>query len=156
MAKFVLHVNDETHLVDVAPDMPLVWALREALGLRGTKYGCGVSKCGACTVMMGGQAVRSCATTVAEAAEKNIVTVEGLADGESLHPLQEAWIEEQVPQCGYCQPGQLMTAAALLERKPHPTEAEIVDEMSDVLCRCGTYQRVRKAVGVAADKGGRS
>ncbi len=154
MAKFVLHVNDQTHLVDVAPEMPLVWALRESLGLRGTKYGCGISECGACTVMMGGQAIRSCATTVAEAAEKNIMTVEGLADGDTLHPLQEAWINEQVPQCGYCQPGQLMTAVALLKRKPNPSEDEIVAEMSDVLCRCGTYRRIRKAVSVVANKGG--
>lgn len=155
MAKFVLRVNDETHLVDVEPETPLVWVLRENLDLRGTKFGCGVSECGACTVMMGGQAIRSCVTTVADAAEKNIVTVEGLAKGDTLHPLQEAWEQEQVPQCGYCQPGQLMTAAALLEKNPTPSDDEIVSEMSDVLCRCGTYNRVRKAVGIVANKGGR-
>ncbi len=155
MSKFDLHVNGQRHTVDLDPETPLVWVLRENLDLRGTKFGCGISECGSCTIMMDGQAIRSCVTTVAEAAEKKIVTVEGLADGEKLHPLQEAWEEEQVPQCGYCQPGQLMTAAALLEQKPRPTEAEIVAEMSDVLCRCGTYGRIRKAVDVAARKGGK-
>ncbi len=153
MAKFTLHVNDRAHLVDVPADTPLVWVLRDTLELRGTKFGCGISECGACTVLIDGQAIRSCATTVAEVGEKKIVTIEGLSDGETLHPLQEAWIEEQVPQCGFCQPGQLMTAAALLQHKPHPTEDEIVAEMSDVLCRCGTYRRIKKAVGVAARKG---
>ena len=155
MATFILHVNGQTHHVDAAPDTPLVWVLRDYLDLRGTKFGCGISECGACTVMIDGQASRSCVTNLKDASGRQIVTIEGLAAGETLHPLQEAWEQEQVPQCGYCQPGQLMTAAALLERNPTPTDAEITAEMSDVLCRCGTYQRIHRAVDLAARKGGR-
>ena len=149
MAILEFKVNETTHQLDVDPEMPLLWLLRDNLSLTGTKYSCGISECGACTVLMDGQAVRSCSTTAAEAAGHEIITIEGLAQT-NLKPLQDAWIQEEVSQCGYCQPGQLMTAAGLLRRNPSPTDQEIVAEMSDVLCRCGTYQRIRKAVAVAA------
>jgi len=153
MAQLILKVNGTSHDLDIDPDTPLVWVLRDQLGLTGTKFSCGISECGACTVLIDGTAERSCSMPVSDAEGTEITTIEGLA-GTELHPLQTAWIEEEVPQCGYCQPGQLMTAAGLLNRKPNPTEDEIVAEMSDVLCRCGTYLRIKKAVAKVA-KGGK-
>lgn len=147
-----LMVNGQVRSVDVPPDMPLLWVLRENLNLTGTKFGCGVAACGACTVRVDGQPVRSCVTPVAGMVGKRLQTIEGLAQGGRLHALQQAWIAEQVPQCGYCQSGMLMAAAALLERKPRPTDADIDAAMTN-LCRCGTYQRVRRAIHRAA-KGG--
>ena len=145
-----LNVNDKLHQVDVEPEMPLLWVLRDHLGLLGVKYGCGVAVCGSCTIHVDGAAVRSCAMPVAAAVGKKVVTIEGLAKG-GLHRLQEAWIEHEVPQCGYCQTGMIMSAAALLEKKPDPTDAEIDQAMSN-LCRCGTYTRVREAIHAVAGK----
>lgn len=139
-----LNVNGTLHEVDVEPDMPLLWVLRDHLGLLGVKYGCGIALCGACTVHVDGAAVRSCAMTASKAVGRHVVTIEGLA-GSGLHPLQEAWIEHEVPQCGYCHTGMIMSAAALLSEKPRPTDAEIDQAMSN-LCRCGTYGRVREAI----------
>jgi aerobic-type carbon monoxide dehydrogenase small subunit (CoxS/CutS family) len=144
-----LTVNGKRHVVDVAPDTPLLWVLRDTLGMTGTKFGCGMAQCGACTVHVGGAATRSCVLPVAAVAGQSITTVEGLSADRS-HALQQAWIAEEVPQCGYCQSGQLMCAAALLERNPHPSEREIDDAMSGNICRCGTYQRIRRAVERAA------
>lgn len=144
-----LVVNGRTQAVQVEADMPLLWVLRDVLNLTGTKYGCGVAACGACTVRVAGNALRSCVTPVSAVAGKPIQTIEGLAADGRLHRLQQAWIAEQVPQCGYCQSGMLMAAAALLERKPRPTDADIDAAMSN-LCRCGTYQRVRRAIHRAA------
>lgn len=144
-----LHINGKAVQVDVDPAMPLLWLLRDVLALTGTKYGCGVGACGACTVRIDGQPVRSCMTPVANARRRKIQTIEGLGSAGRPHPLQAAWIAEQVPQCGYCQSGMLMAAAALLERKPHPSDADIDDAISN-LCRCGTYQRVRAAIHRAA------
>jgi isoquinoline 1-oxidoreductase alpha subunit len=152
MAQLTLRVNGKSHSLDIDPDTPLVWVLRDHLGLTGTKYSCGISECGACTVLVGGAAERSCTMPVADAVGSEITTIEGLGVTE-LHPLQKAWIEDEVPQCGYCQPGQLMTAAGLLNRNPNPSEEEIVAEMSDVLCRCGTYLRIKKAVAKAVEGG---
>jgi len=144
-----LLVNGKPRTVDAAPDTPLLWVLRDALGLTGTKFGCGLGQCGACTVLVEGEATRSCQTSAADVAGKRVQTIEGLsADG--THPLQRAWLEEEVSQCGYCQPAQLMTAAALLARTPNPTDAEI-DAAMDVLCRCGTYNRIRRAIHRAAE-----
>ena len=144
-----LLVNGKPHPVDVAPDTPLLWVLRDTLALTGTKYGCGMAQCGACTVHLDGQAVRSCSTPVSAAAGKKVTTIEGLsADGS--HPLQQAWVAEQVPQCGYCQSGQIMAAAALLAARPSPNDADIDAVMSTNLCRCGTYQRIRRAIHRAA------
>ena len=148
-----LVVNGVKHRLEVAADTPLLWVLREQLGLTGAKFGCGQGMCGACTVLIDGKARRSCVTTAVSAKGKKIVTIEGLAEG---HPLKQAWIAEQVPQCGYCQPGQIMQAAALLAEHPVPTDAQIDGAMEGCLCRCGTYQRVKKAVHRAAGKGGRS
>jgi aerobic-type carbon monoxide dehydrogenase small subunit (CoxS/CutS family) len=146
---FNLTVNGGTTSVDVPESTPLLWVLRDVLSLRGTKYGCGIGQCGACTVLLGGRAVRSCQTTVASAAAAPIVTIEGLsADGS--HPLQRAWQQIDVPQCGYCQAGQIMSAAALLERTPQPTDAEIDLAMNGNLCRCATYLRIRQAIHAAA------
>ena len=144
-----LTVNGTPRSVDADPEMPLLWVLRDLLGLTGTKYGCGIAECGACTVHVDGAATRSCVTTVGEVAGKKITTIEGLSTGRS-HPLQRAWIEEQVPQCGDCQSGLLMTAAELLAKQPHPTDADIDGALAGHICRCGTYQRVRKAVHRAA------
>ncbi|MEJ6020988.1 (2Fe-2S)-binding protein [Ramlibacter sp. PS4R-6] len=144
-----LHINGRPHAVEAEPDMPLLWALRDLLGLTGTKFGCGVAACGACTVRVEGQPVRSCATPLASVAGKKIQTIEALGAPGKPHPLQAAWIAEQVPQCGYCQSGMLMAAAALLEKTPKPTDAQI-DEAITNLCRCGTYQRVRVAIKRAA------
>ena len=140
-----LQVNGRPMEVEADPAMPLLWVLRDLLHLTGTKYGCGIAACGACTVRVDGQAVRSCVTPVSAAVGKQVATIEGLGTPGKLHPLQAAWIAEQVPQCGYCQSGMLMAAAALLERKPRPTDADI-DEAITNICRCGTYQRVRAAI----------
>jgi aerobic-type carbon monoxide dehydrogenase small subunit (CoxS/CutS family) len=147
-------VNGQVRSVEVDPETPLLWVLHDMLGLTGTKYGCGVSQCGACTVHVDGTATRTCVLPVGSVADKKITTIEGLSEGRS-HPLQKAWIAEQVPQCGYCQSGMLMTAAELLARKPDPTDADIDSAMSGHICRCGTYQRIRKAIHRAAsEKGG--
>jgi isoquinoline 1-oxidoreductase alpha subunit len=144
-----LVVNGIPHTVDVEPDTPLLWVLRDSLKFTGTKYGCGIAQCGACTVMMDGQAIRSCSYPIASVAGKSITTIEGLsADG--THPVQLAWIEFDVPQCGYCQSGQIMAAVALLKDKPKPTDAEINNAMTNI-CRCGTYPRIRAAIHRAAD-----
>ena len=143
-----VNVNGKQQSVDVTPTTPLLWVLRENIGLTGTKFGCGLGQCGACTVHIDGKAVRSCQTPVSAAAGKTILTIEGLSS-DSSHPLQKAWIEEQVPQCGYCQSGQIMAAAALLAKTPHPTEHDIDTNMTNI-CRCGTYQRIRRAIHRAA------
>lgn len=148
-----LTVNGIRGDVNVDPETPLLWVLRDHLGLTGTKFGCGMALCGACTVHIDGEAVRSCVTRVREADGKSVTTIEGMAaKNGDLHPLQQAWIEENVPQCGYCQPGQIMQAAALLRAKPKPTDEDIHSAMSGNLCRCGMYDRIRKAIHVAADK----
>jgi isoquinoline 1-oxidoreductase alpha subunit len=149
MARFTLEINDRQQIVDADPEMPLLWVLRDLLNMTGTKYGCGIGLCGACTVHMDGAAVRSCQTPLATAAGRPIVTIEGLASN-GLHPVQEAWIAEQVPQCGYCQPGQIMSAAALLARNPHPADADVDQAMAGNLCRCATYFRIRNAIRRAA------
>lgn len=155
MSKINLNVNGKIREVDVDADTPLLWVLRETLGLTGTKYGCGEGLCGSCTVLLDGEAVRSCTLTAADAAGKKIVTIEGLA-AQRNQPVLQAWREEEVSQCGYCQPGQILAAAALLEQKPQPTDAEIDAAMEGVLCRCGTYPRIRSAIHrAAALKGGR-
>ncbi|MER8549428.1 MULTISPECIES: (2Fe-2S)-binding protein [unclassified Mesorhizobium] len=141
-------VNGRAVTVDAEPDMPLLWALRDHLGLTGTKFGCGIAACGACTVHVDGQPVRSCSFSLGEAEDKHVTTIEGLSDNRS-HPLQQAWIAEQVPQCGYCQSGMIMAAAALINDKPHPTDEDI-DAAITNLCRCGTYARIRAAVHRAA------
>jgi isoquinoline 1-oxidoreductase subunit alpha len=144
-----LQVNGKEYKVDVSPETPLLWVLRDTLGLTGTKYGCGMSLCGACTVLVDGEAVRSCVTPASAVVGIEIVTIEGLSTDRN-HPLQKAWIAEDVPQCGYCQSGQIMAAAALLQKNPKPTDGEIDNAMSGVLCRCGTYQRIRRAIHRAA------
>jgi aerobic-type carbon monoxide dehydrogenase small subunit (CoxS/CutS family) len=144
-----LTVNGKPYNVDVAPDMPLLWVIRETLGLTGTKFGCGLSQCGACTVHLEGNAIRSCTTPVSLAANKKVTTIEGLSPNSS-NALQVAWIAEQVPQCGYCQSGQLMSAAALLAKTPKPTDAQIDAAMTGNICRCGTYQRIHRAIKRAA------
>lgn len=146
-----LRVNGRSETVDVSPDTPLLWVLRDVLNLHGTKYGCGIGQCGACTVHLGGQPVRSCLTPVSAAANAHITTIEGLSPN-ATHPLQQAWIEADVPQCGYCQAGQLMSAAALLAKTPNPTDAQIDEAMNGNLCRCGTYVRIRRAIHRAAAK----
>jgi len=151
MAQFPLHVNGQSRTIEADAEMPLLWALRDLLQLTGTKYGCGIGMCGACTVHLDGAAVRSCQTTVADARGKKITTIEGLGENE-IHVVQRAWIAEQVPQCGYCQSGQIMSAAALLAQKPHPTDAEIDDAMTGNICRCATYFRIRKAIHTAAQE----
>ena len=143
-------INGKEHALDADRDMPLLWAIRDLVGLRGTKFGCGVGACGACTVLMDGNAVRACLTNLAEAEGHEIVTIEGLSpDGN--HPLQRAWKEGNVPQCGFCQPGQIMQAAALLKQTPKPTDAQIVEAMNGNICRCGTYQRIHSAIKAAAE-----
>ena len=144
-----LKVNGKSTTVDVPPDMPLLWVLRDVLDLKGTKFGCGVSQCGSCTVHINGRASRSCMTKVADVVGAEITTIEGLS-AKGTHPVQRAWQEVDVPQCGYCQSGQLMTAAALLAEKPKPTDADIDSAMSDCLCRCATYVRIREAIHLAA------
>jgi isoquinoline 1-oxidoreductase alpha subunit len=147
---YTLTVNGESRSVDMAGDTPLLWALRDGLHLTGTKYGCGIAACGACTVHIDGQAVRSCQTMLEDAADAAITTIEGLGTPESLHAVQAAWLHHQVAQCGYCQSGQIMQAAALLAETPSPTDTEIDDAMGGNLCRCGTYPRIRAAVHSAA------
>ena len=144
-----LNLNGRSTPVDVDADMPLLWVLRDVLGLTGTKYGCGIAECGACTVLLDGEPVRSCQTPVGAAAGRKVTTIEGLSkDGD--HPLQKAWVAEEVPQCGYCQSGQIMSASALLASNPHPTDSDIDDAMSGNICRCGTYLRIREAIKQAA------
>jgi isoquinoline 1-oxidoreductase subunit alpha len=147
MIRFVL--NGTTQTVEAPPDTPLLWVLREDLGLTGTKFGCGMALCGACTVHVDGQPMRSCATPVSAAAGKSVTTIEGLSE-KGLHPVQQAWIAADVPQCGYCQSGQIMSAVALLTKNPSPTDADIDQAMSGNICRCGTYQRIRAAIHSAA------
>lgn len=149
MPMFSLEINGQIRVVEAESDMPLLWALRDLLGLTGTKYSCGVGLCGTCTVLVDGQASRACITPLSALEGKSILTIEGLsATGD--HPLQKAWLEEHVTQCGYCQPGQIMNAVALLERTANPSDEDIDNAMSDVLCRCGTYQRIRVAIHRAA------
>ena len=145
-----LNVNGKTYDVDVAPDTPLLWAIRENVGLTGTKFGCGIAQCGACTVHIDGEATRSCSFPVSAAEGKKITTIEGLADNGRLHKVQQAWIDNDVPQCGYCQSGMIMAVAALLKEKPKPTDADIDAAITNV-CRCGTYQQVRTAIHSAAN-----
>jgi isoquinoline 1-oxidoreductase subunit alpha len=144
-----LTVNGKQERVDVPPDTPLLWVLRDTLGMTGTKFGCGVGQCGACTIHVDGRPVRSCSTPASQAAGKKVTTIEGLST-DSSHPLQQAWIAEQVPQCGYCQSGQIMSAAALLSTNRRPTDQDIDRAMSGNICRCGTYQRIRRAIKRAA------
>jgi aerobic-type carbon monoxide dehydrogenase small subunit (CoxS/CutS family) len=147
-----LNVNGRDLKADVEPDTPLLWTLRDGLGLTGTKFGCGMAQCGACTVHLDGQPIRSCVTPVSAVGSKRVTTIEGLsADG--THPVQRAWEAEQVPQCGYCQSGQIMSAAALLAKNPKPSDADIDQAMAGNICRCGTYQRIRKAIHTAAEGG---
>jgi len=146
-----LTVNGRPVEVDVEAEMPLLWVLRDVLDVKGPKFGCGIAQCGACTVLVNGEPVRSCSYPVSAAADKRVVTIEGLAQGGKPHPVQQAWIEHQVPQCGYCQGGQMLTAAALLRRKPRPTDADIDEAMTNI-CRCGTYARIREAIHAAAKK----
>jgi isoquinoline 1-oxidoreductase alpha subunit len=144
-----LTVNGQSHDVDADPDTPLLWVLRDSIGLTGTKYGCGIAQCGACTVHLDGMAVRSCSVPISLAAGKQITTIEGLARNGTLHKVQKAWIDHDVPQCGYCQSGMIMAVAALLKDKPKPTDADINSEITNI-CRCGTYQQVREAIHAAA------
>ena len=154
MAHYTLQINGRAHEVDVDADTPLLWVLRDTLGMTGTKFGCGVGVCGACTILDGnGRAVRACQITASEANGKRFTTIEGLSKDGS-HPCQRAWLEEDVAQCGYCQAGMIMTACALLKQKRKPTDADIDSAMSDLVCRCGSYVRIRKAVHTAARLGG--
>ena len=153
MARITLNVNAKVHQVDVDPGTPLLWVLRETLGLTGTKFGCGMAQCGACMVHLDGRAERSCSVPVSAVAGRRITTIEGLSADVS-HPLQRAWLAEQVPQCGYCQSGQIMSAAILLKENSKPTDADIDAAMSGVICRCGTYNRIRDAIKKAAIAGG--
>ncbi len=151
MASFKLSINGQNYQAEVDPDTPLLWVLRDHLGLTGTKYGCGIAQCGACTVHLDGEATRACVLPVSSIGTAKVTTIEGLsANGD--HPVQKAWDEVDVPQCGYCQAGQIMTASAFLKHTPKPTEEEIVQAMSGNLCRCGTYHRIREAVKVASTK----
>jgi isoquinoline 1-oxidoreductase alpha subunit len=145
MPNFSFRVNGSEKNADVSPDTPLLWVLRDSLQLTGTKFGCGAGLCGACSVHVNGALTRSCITPVSQVAGKNITTIEGLGMN-GLHPLQKAWIAEDVPQCGYCQSGQIMAAAVLLEKTPHPTDQQITDFMAGNICRCGTYERIRRAI----------
>lgn len=151
MSQFVLQINGLQHNVEASAEMPLLWALRDLLNMTGTKYGCGMGLCGACTVHVNGEATRSCQLSVGDAAGKKITTIEGLAQ-HGFSRVQQAWIAEQVPQCGYCQSGQIMSAAALLAVNPHPTDEQINDAMGGNICRCGTYFRIRKAIHRAAQE----
>jgi isoquinoline 1-oxidoreductase alpha subunit len=147
-----LRVNGATRAVDADPAMPLLWALRDLIGLTGTKYGCGIGACGACTVHLNGEAVRSCITSIGDVGDQEVTTIEGLSP-DGTHPVQRAWIANNVPQCGYCQIGQIMQAASLLKDTPKPTDQQITDAMSGNICRCGTYQRIRAAIKQAAESG---
>jgi isoquinoline 1-oxidoreductase subunit alpha len=150
MMSIQININNKPVAVDAEGDMPLLWALRDVLDMKGTKYGCGVGQCGACTVLMDGKPIRSCLTPLGQVKGK-ITTIEGLAIGDKLHVLQQAWVDLDVPQCGYCQAGQLLTAAALLQQKPKPTDADIDSAMSANLCRCATYNRIKAAIHKAAE-----
>ena len=150
MAEIKFNVNGKAQMVNVSPAMPLLWVLRDTLGMTGTKFGCGMALCGACTVHLNGQAIRSCITPISSVAGKNITTIEGLS-ADSSHAVQRAWVELDVPQCGYCQSGQIMAAAGLLAKKPRPTDADIDEVMRGNLCRCGTYQGIRKAIHRASE-----
>ena len=146
-----LHINGQTHELDIEPDTPLLWAIREQTGLTGTKFGCGIAQCGACTVHLNGTPIRSCVTPVQAAEGQQVTTIEGIGQGnDSLHAVQQAWIDEQVPQCGYCQSGQIMSAVALLESNPAPSDADIDTAMSGNICRCGMYSRIRRGIKRAA------
>jgi isoquinoline 1-oxidoreductase alpha subunit len=149
MASVQVTINEKKYVLDASGQMPLLWLLRDTLGLTGTKFGCGVGVCGACTVHLNGEAVRACMTPLSTVEGQKIVTIEGLSSDGS-HPMQRAWLAEEVAQCGYCQPGQIMSAVALLRKKPRPTDAEIDEAMTDNICRCGAYQRIRKAIHRAA------
>ncbi|HKK44905.1 MAG TPA: (2Fe-2S)-binding protein [Balneolaceae bacterium] len=151
MPKYSIKVNGKKHEVDAESDTPLLWILREHLNLVGTKYGCGIAQCGACTVHLNGTAVRSCSLPVSAVGEAEITTIEGLSK-KGNHPVQQAWLEEDVSQCGYCQAGQIMTAAALLDRNPNPSDDDIKQAMNGNLCRCGTYTRIKKAIQTASKK----
>ncbi len=153
MPTFILSVNGVQRRVDADPDTPLLWVLRDTLNLHGTKFGCGRGLCGSCTVLVDGEPTRSCVTPVSTVGGSAILTIEGLSTNRN-HPVQKAWIAEDVPQCGYCQSGQILSAVALLRKNAHPTDADIDDAMGGVLCRCGTYQRIRRAVHRAAAEGG--
>lgn len=149
-----LNINKKTYNVDANPDTPLLWVLRDHIGLVGTKYGCGVAQCGACVVHLNGEAVRSCVTKISRAEGKEVVTIEGLSEN-NTHPLQKAWLELDVSQCGYCQAGQIMSAAVLLKEKKKPTDQDIDDAMAGNICRCGTYLRIREAIYLASDMQGK-
>jgi len=151
MATYQLVVNGENRNVEAVPNTPLLWVLRDNLGLTGTKFGCGMALCGACTVQLDGTAVRSCSTPVSAIGNKKVTTIEGLSSGENLHPVQQAWMDENVPQCGYCQTGQIMSAVALIEKNPTPSDSDIETAMSGNICRCGTYERIRKAIKKASN-----
>lgn len=150
MASYTLKINNKSYTAEADPKMPLLWVIRDLVGLTGTKYGCGIAQCGACTVHLDGTPIRSCSTPVSAVGSKSITTIEGLSDDNS-HPVQLAWIQEQVPQCGYCQSGQIMTAAALLKKNANPTDKDIDTAMNGNICRCGTYPRIRKAIKTAAE-----
>ncbi|MEP6846107.1 MAG: (2Fe-2S)-binding protein [Panacibacter sp.] len=150
MAAYTLQINEKTYNIEADPKMPLLWAIRDVVGLTGTKYGCGIAQCGACTVHLNGTPVRSCSIPVSAAATQKITTIEGISPDNS-HPVQKAWIAEQVPQCGYCQSGQIMAAAALLKKNPKPTDKDIDVAMQGNICRCGTYPRIRRAIHTAAE-----
>ena len=150
-----LEVNRQVRELDVEPDMPLLWALRDELDVKGPKFGCGVAQCGSCTVLLNGEPVRSCSYPVSAAVGQKVVTIEGLAQKDKLHPVQQAWVEHQVPQCGYCQGGQMLAAVALLKKKPKPSDQDIDAAMTNI-CRCGTYARIRKAIHAVAAKGVRA
>ncbi len=152
MAAFNLKVNGEKYQLDIDPTTPILWVLRDHLKLLGTKYGCGIAQCGACTIHLDGQAIRSCITPISVIEEKEITTIEGLSEN-AEHPLQEAWLEHDVPQCGYCQAGQIMNAAAFLKENPNPNDAEIDTAMNGNMCRCGTYIRIKAAIKTAANNG---
>jgi isoquinoline 1-oxidoreductase subunit alpha len=149
MASIKLNVNKKEYTIDADPKMPLLWAIRDLVGLTGTKYGCGIAQCGACTVHLGGSPVRSCSIPVSAAAGKDVLTIEGLSPDTS-HVVQKAWIQEQVPQCGYCQSGQIMSAVSLLNKNPNPTDEQIAAAMQGNICRCGTYPRIKKAIKAAS------
>jgi isoquinoline 1-oxidoreductase alpha subunit len=150
-----LSVNGKSHTLDVEPEMPLLWALRDELDIKGPKFGCGIAQCGSCTVLLNGEPVRSCTYPVSGASGQKVITIEGLADKGKLHAVQQAWIDHQVPQCGYCQGGQMLAAVALLKKKPKPTDEDIDAAMTNI-CRCGTYARMRTAIHAAAKKGTRA
>ncbi len=150
MATYQLTINGENREVEAVPETPLLWVLRDNLDLTGTKFGCGIAQCGACTVHLDGNPVRSCSTPISSVGTKKVTTIEGVS-AEGLHPVQQAWMDENVPQCGYCQTGQIMSAIALIEKNPNPSDSEIEEAMKGNICRCGTYERIRKAIKRAAN-----